>query len=382
MADACIISTQDHGHFGPALAALAKGYHVLLEKPMAPTEEECRRLVRASRDSGSELRVCHVLRYTSFFSAMKREIASGAIGDVVSLQHSENLGYWHFAHSYVRGNWRRRDESNPLILAKACHDMDIMYWLAGSRARSINSFGSLGFYTRSNAPAGTPSRCTEGCPIADACPWYAPRLYLHGTPMIDSFRHSPSALVRLAARVATSAALRERIDWREWPSATISDDHSAAARLEALRSGPYGRCVFHCDNDVVDRQTVDVAFENGAVGSFALHGFSHEEGRRIRIDGTRGTLEGSFGLAGSLLLRHDHRSGRSKILIRNADLSGHGGGDSGVMEAFVETVEARMKGSTPSDHLADAGAALESHLMCFAAERSRLEGESCSIERG
>jgi predicted dehydrogenase len=381
MAMACIVATQDQGHTAPALAAMAKGYQVLLEKPMAPSPEECRVLVRGARDAGVELRICHVLRYTPFFSAMKRSIDSGEIGEIVAINHSENVAYWHFAHSYVRGNWRKALESNPLLLAKSCHDMDILSWLASSRATSIQSFGSLSFYTRENAPEGAPERCLDGCPAAESCPWYAPRLYLHGAPLIDCFRHSPSALLRLAARVAGSAAIRNLVDWRDWPSSTISDDHSRAGRLEALRAGPYGRCVFRCDNDVVDRQVVNTEFESGAVASFSLHGHSYQEGRRIRVDGTKGCLEGSFGLAGSLLRLHEHRSGRTRTLLRKADLAGHGGGDAGLMESFIADLEARQGGERPPDSRSSAVASLESHLMCFAAEESRRTGTVLPIQR-
>ena len=380
MAEACIIATQDQGHTAPALAAMAKGYHVLLEKPMAPSAEECALLVASSREAGVELRICHVLRYTPFFSALKASIDSGAIGEVTAIDHSENVSYWHFAHSYVRGNWRSTREANPIILAKSCHDMDILYWLAASRARSIQSFGSLQFYTKENAPEGAPERCTDGCPHSESCPWYAPRLYLHGTPMLQGYRNSPNAALRLVAGAATSRAVRNLIDWREWPSSTISDDHSKAGRLEALKAGPYGRCVFRCDNDVVDRQVVNLEFESGVVASFSLHGFSFEEGRRIRVDGTKGCLEGRFGLSGSLLQLHEHRSGRTRTLLRKTDLAGHGGGDAGVMDSFISDLEERSAGRPSADPLTSAEASLESHLMCFAAERSRLEGRVVGVE--
>lgn len=381
LAEACIVATQDRDHVAPALAAMAKGYQVLLEKPMAPTEEECRLLERRSREAGVELRICHVLRYTPFFSALKASIDRGDIGEIVSIDHSENVGYWHFAHSYVRGNWRRSADSNPIILAKSCHDMDILAWLAGSRARAVQSFGSLSFYRSVNAPEGAPERCLEACPRARTCLWYAPRLYLHGTPMIASYRHSPSLTVRTLARAASSPLIRDLIDWKAWPSSTISDDQSAQARLEALRLGPYGRCVFRCDNDVVDRQVANVEFESGAVASFTLQGFSYQEGRRIRVDGTKGCLEGSFGLAGALLRLHDDRSGRSRNLLRDVDLGGHGGGDAGVMSDFVAAVEGRKAGRPAKDALTSDSTSLESHLMCFAAERSRLAGSVVEIAR-
>ena len=380
LADACIVATQDRDHTAPALAAMAKGYQVLLEKPMAPTEEECRLMAEAAREAGVELRVCHVLRYTPFFSAIKRCLDSGAIGEVAAIQLSENVGYWHFAHSFVRGSWRRARDSNPLILAKSCHDMDILSWLAGSPARSVQSSGSLSFYRPEKAPPGAPERCLAGCPRSGDCPWEATRLYLHGTPMLQSYRDSPVAALRLLARVATAPLIRGRLDWREWPASVISEDPSPKARLEALRTGPYGRCVFRCDNDVVDRQSVGLSFENGVEASFCLHGFSFEEARRIRVDGSKGSLEGRFGLSGSLLVLHEHRSGRRRTLLRRADLGGHGGGDAGLMEAFFASIEAKKAGRSPAEPLTSAEASLASHRICFAAERSRLEGRSVRLD--
>jgi predicted dehydrogenase len=381
LAEACIIATQDRDHTEPALAALALGYDVLLEKPMAPTEAECRALVRRSEESGSELRICHVLRYTAFFTAIKGAIDAGAIGEIATMAHSENVAYWHFAHSYVRGDWRRSADAGSLILAKSCHDLDILAWLAGGSARRIQSFGSLEFYRSEKAPAGAPARCLEGCPAASTCPWFAPRLYLHGTPILGTFRFSPSRLVRGLARAGTDPRVAKLVDWRAWPASVICDDPSRAARMRALENGPYGRCVFRCDNDVVDRQTVNMEFDNGVAAVFGLHGHSYQEGRSIRIDGSRGTIEGSFGLAGQVLKLRDHYRGKSRILLRSASIfSGHGGGDAGLMESFVAALQDKKDGKAVKEPLSSAGASLHGHLMCFAAEKSRLEAGIVSIE--
>jgi predicted dehydrogenase len=375
LADACIVATQDNDHTAPALAAMAEGYHVLLEKPMAPTEAECRALVAFASESGRELRICHVLRYAAFFSAIRRAIDEGALGEIVTVNHSENVSYWHFAHSFVRGNWRRSGDSNPLVLAKSCHDLDAISWLVGRRAKAVQSFGSLGFYRPEHAPPGAPERCLDGCPAGKDCPWYAPRIYLRGTPEYGDFRGSPSGMLRAVARLASSSALERATAWREWPATAICNDSSPAARLAALASGPYGRCVFRCDNDVVDRQSVNIEFEGGATALFSLHGHSCYEGRRIRIDGTRGTVEGRFGMSGEELVLVDHYRGKRRTLLRRANvLAGHGGGDSGLMESFIASLEARAAGRTDADPRASAAAALESHLLGFAAERSRLEG--------
>jgi predicted dehydrogenase len=375
LADACIVATQDGEHTAPALAAMSAGYHVLLEKPMAPTEAECRLLVASAEAAGLELRICHVLRYTAFFSAIKRAIDEGSLGELVTVNHSENVSYWHFAHSFVRVNWRRAADSNPLILSKSCHDLDLLSWLIDREALALQSFGSLGFFRAENAPAGAPARCLEGCPSAVDCPWYAPRIYLRGSAEYGDFRGSPSRALRLVAGLASSRALEGVTDWREWPASTISNDHSLAARREALASGPYGRCVFRCDNDVVDRQSVNIEFEGGVTALFSLHGHSCYEGRRIRIDGSRGTIEGRFGLSGEELVLVDHYRGRRRLLRRAANvLAGHGGGDAGLMDSFVSSLEARAAGRPKADRLSSPEASLRSHLLCFAAERSRVEG--------
>ena len=234
--------------------------------------------MQAAEERGRLLMICHVLRYTAFFSALHQILASGRLGRIITVEHRENVAYWHMAHSFVRGNWRNSQVESPMILAKCCHDMDILYWNLGP-VRRLSSFGSLSHYRPENAPPGAPERCTDGCPAADECPWYAPRLYLHG--------HTG------------------------WPVSVISEDLSQEARRRALETGPYGRCVYHCDNDVVDHQTVNLEFESGASGTLFMHGHSHEEGRTMRYDGTRATLRGRFGYGfGDSIEIHDHLTGR------------------------------------------------------------------------
>ena len=293
------------------------------------------RLVQAAEAHGRLLMVCHVLRYTAFFAAVHDLLASGRLGRIVTVEHRENVAYWHMAHSYVRGNWRDSREESPMILAKCCHDMDLLFWNLGP-VRRLSSFGSLLHYRPENAPAGAPERCTDGCPVADECPWYAPRLYLH--------------------------------DYTGWPVSVISEDTSPEARRNALETGPYGRCVYHCDNDVVDHQTVNLEFESGATGVLFMHGHSHDEERTMRYDGTRATLRGRFGEGlGDSLEIHDHLSGRVERIDPLAQASGHGGGDAGLMAAFVQTL--RGRGSS----LTTARESLESHLMAFAAEEARVQ---------
>jgi len=384
IADTALVCTLDRAHVAPTVAALETGYHVLLEKPMAATLANCVRLVQVAERTGRLLQICHVLRYTPFFSILHDIVASGRLGDVITVEHRENAVYWHMGHSFVRGNWRDSQVESPMILAKCCHDLDILYWNLGP-CRRLNSFGSLIHFRAENAPAGAPERCTDGCPAADDCPWYAPRLYLELIPLMHVARHSPIASERLGSRLAlehpalVSAARRlipplDRLfDYRDWPVSVISEDASPEARLRALETGPYGRCVYRCDNDVVDHQTVNVEFESGASGVMVMHGHSHEESRTMRYDGTRATLRARFAYGmGDVIEIHDHLTGRVEHIHPQAGGSGHGGGDAGVMAAFVRAVRdpsaaLRLQSATTSRE------SLESHLMAFAAEQARVE---------
>ncbi len=385
IADVALVCTMDTLHAAPAAAALEVGYDVLLEKPMATTLAECVGLVRAAERSGRLLQVAHVLRYTSFFSKVHAIVASGRLGDIVTVEHRENVAYWHMAHSYVRGNWRRRDLSSPMILAKCCHDLDILTWNLGCCAQ-LSSIGSLLHYRAENAPPGAPERCTDGCPAADDCPWYAPRFYIDLIPLMHVARRSPDVGQRVAARLSLQCPellhlirrLVPAADYRGWPVSTISEDTSPQARQHALETGPYGRCVYRCDNDVVDHQTVNMAFESGASVVLVMHGHSHEEARTMRYEGTRATLRGKFAYGiDDVLEIHDHRTGeveRMDLTGPAGGTTGHGGGDEGVMASFVRAASRAHADANDRPGLTTARESLEGHLMAFAADRARLEG--------
>ncbi len=342
IARALVNCTLDRMHLESTLPALELGYDVLLEKPMSNALAGNVRLVQAAEAHGRLLMVCHVLRYTAFFSALHEILASGRLGRIVTVEHRENVVYWHMAHSFVRGNWRNSQIESPMILAKCCHDMDLLFWNLGP-VRRLSSFGSLLHYRPENAPPGAPERCTDGCPVAGECPWYAPRLYLH--------------------------------DYTGWPVSVISEDLSLQARRRAIETGPYGRCVYRCDNDVVDHQTVNLEFESGATGVLFMHGHAHEEQRTMRYDGTRATLRAKFGYGfGDNLEIHDHLTGRVEQIDLQAGASGHGGGDFGLMAAFVQALH------NPASALTTARESLESHLMAFAAEDARLQGSVVSMD--
>ena len=335
LAQGLINAAMDQQHVETTLGALATGYDVLLEKPMATTPHACVRLARAAEDAGRMLHICHVMRYSPFYTTLYETLRSGVVGEVMTVTHRENVAFWHQAHSFVRGNWGNSTRSAPMILAKSCHDMDILFWLLGKRVRTLTSFGALTHFCPAQAPAGAPERCTDGCPHWESCPYYAPRIYLR--------------------------------DFRGWPASAISLDASYEGRMRALQTGPYGRCVYRCDNDVVDHMTINMLFEDDVTVTFTMHAFSHENCRTMRYDGTKASLRGHGG-QGKLTLHAFRTMDEREIPIPTVS-GGHGGGDAGLMDAFVDALNGKGEGMRTS-----ARDALESHLMAFAAEESRLAG--------
>lgn len=386
MGEAALICTQDWQHTGPALAALQAGYHVLLEKPMATTAAECRQLVAASESTGRQLHICHVLRYTRHFQKMREIIQSGALGRVIDVAHRENVSFWHMAHSYVRGNWRDSSQSSPMILAKCCHDLDILPWLLGRSCVRLSSTGALTHFRAENAPPGAPLRCTDGCPASQDCIYYAPWVYQEMIPFWRSFAETASGFNAAAvhtyldhpdafrALAKVIPALRQAANYRGWPLTVLANDPTPQAIDQALREGPYGRCVYHCDNNVVDHQVVLMQFEDDISVTLTMHGHSHIEYRTTRIEGTRGRLLAEFGNGGSWIEVADHRTERHTRYDTSAAAGeGHGGGDHILLGAFLDSIQGRSEQTRST-----AREALASHLMAFSAEAARLNG--CVME--
>ncbi len=341
LADAAIITTQDAMHAEPAVALADRGYHILLEKPMAPNEADCRRVAEAARRNAIILAVGHVLRYTVYTRKLKSLIDSGAIGDVVSLQHLEPVGYWHQAHSYVRGNWRNEAGSSFMLMTKSCHDLDWIRYIIGVPCRKIASFGSLFHFRKVNQPTGAADRCLD-CPVEPNCPYSAKRIYLG----------------------------RFHRGQRDWPLDVLTDDVTLESLTEALRTGPYGRCVYTCDNDVVDNQVVTMEFEGGRTATFTMTAFDGQTDRRTRIFGTLGRLSGDGRHIEHLDFLTDHTEVLDTQVAADGGIpTGHGGGDGGLFEAFVTAVA----DGDPSKVLSGPAESLKSHLMLFAAERARRE---------
>jgi predicted dehydrogenase len=288
----------------------------------------------AAKRYGRHLSICHVLRYTPFWSAIKRTIGEGRIGDVMSIQLNENVGFYHYAHSFVRGHWRNSEESSPMILAKSCHDMDILSWLMESPCRRVSSFGSLSYFRPEQAPEGATARCTDGCLAEESCPYSATRFYLGE-------------------------------DGRGW-AAHFTKDTSQEGILKALRDGPYGRCVYRCDNNVVDHQVVNLEFEGGATATFSMCGFTHDVSRSVQVMGTKGEIRG-YMESGKITVYNFLSREETEIRIHRTT-SGHGGGDEAIVRGFLRLIADGREGAS----LTSAGASVQSHMMAFAAEESRL----------
>ncbi|SEO30321.1 Gfo/Idh/MocA family protein [Paenibacillus sp. OV219] len=333
IADIAVICTQDRMHYHPTIQALNNKYHVLLEKPMSPDPRECLEMEQAARDNNCLLSICHVLRYTPFWNTIKQILQEGRIGDIASIQLNENVGYWHIAHSFVRGNWNNSSTSSPMILSKSCHDMDVLSWLMDKPCERVSSYGSLMHFNSANAPEGSADRCLD-CAVELSCPYSAPRFYL-------------SEQFKGWARHFTPDLKKENI-------------------VQGLRDTDYGRCVYRSDNNVVDHQVVNMEFAGGATAMFSMSGFTFEQERRIQIMGTRGELRGDD----NIITVYDFLTHQKTEITIPTQMSGHGGGDAGIVRSFLADVRSYHGQET----LTSAGASVRSHLMAFAAEESRLSG--------
>ncbi len=348
LGDAAIIATPDACHYTEAMAALELGYHLLLEKPVARTVQECRSIAELAEQKGLHVAVCHVLRYTVFYQTLKKLIDEGRVGEVVSVEAIERVAYWHQAHSFVRGNWHHKERSTPMILQKCCHDLDIILWLMGSHCDRVSSFGSLKHFTAANKPAGAPERCVDGCPHGDTCLYNAERFYL------DRFRKLGD----------------------EWPVNVLCPEPTEEKILRALRETDYGRCVYQMDNNVVDHQIVSMRMENGATATLTMCAFTATGGRNIRIMGTLGEIEGD--MEKNVIRFRPFGQAEEVIDVKKLtdDFSGHAGGDIRMVEDFLSLLSGQGHGM-----LTAVGQSVESHYIALGAEESRLhDGESIDLK--
>ena len=344
LADAVVIATPDNLHYEPCMKALELGYDVLLEKPVAPTERECRAILKQAHKYNRIVAVCHVLRYAPYFVALKQVLDSGAIGDIVNIQHFEPIRYAHMAHSYVRGNWPLSTKTTPIILAKSCHDLDILRWLIDKPCETIAADGSLHLFRPENAPKGAPERCTDGCPHEAECPYSAIDIYERRKQHLGAFdlpRKDP-ALIR-----------------------------------EKLKTTNYGRCVFRCENDQCDHYVAIMKFQDGVTASFSMDAFTPWGGRRTRIMGTKGFIEGDMTTFTFYDFRTSHKSVWDQKVSEIPEYkgSGHGGGDHLLVRDFLRAVSAQDEKLLSST----IDVSIESHVMGFMAEKSRKSNKKVKI---
>ena len=341
LADVMIVATQDKQHVGHAIPALRKGYHILLEKPISPLLDECKELLKVANECNRKVVVCHVLRYTPVYQKVKELLDAGTIGDVVSIMALENVGWWHQAHSFVRGNWRNSKETSPMILAKCCHDMDLYLWLANKEAKSVSSFGSTHLFKEECAPEGCTKRCLDGCKVKENCCFDAEMIYLKSV-----FKGYDNGN-------------------RDWPINVLVPGEVA-----------YGRCVYHCDNDVVDHQVMNMLMTDGTTMSFTMCGFSADVSRYAKFMGTKGEL--IVNMSGDYLERNvisirlfDAMNTEYSIDISSlaSDFTGHGGGDNAMVEEFIDVLSGTKE---ESPYVTSLEKSMESHFVALAAEESRV----------
>ncbi len=353
MADVAVIATMDNQHCETALRAIDLGYHLLLEKPVAQTAAECVEIAKAAEKKGVSVLVCHVLRYTPFFKKVKELLRNGAIGAVMSMIQVEAVGNLHQSHSFVRGNWHSEKETAPMLLAKSCHDLDMIQWLMDKPCKRVHSFGDLTYFRPENAPEGAPVRCADGtCPAADTCEYNCIKLY---------YDNKESLWFRGAATRGMTAG-------------EIPTDEEVMA---ALKTRDYGLCVYHANNDVVDHQVVNLEFEGGATVSFSMNCFN-EGGRYIRLFGTKGELYANAGDEEITLYSFADKQ-RTKIPVVKTEesiLGGHGGGDAGIIREMYDYLSGNYTGYCA----ADIATSVNNHMIVFAAEKSRREGSVVSVD--
>lgn len=347
LADLAVIATQDKQHFESAMKAIELQYDLLLEKPVSPSPEECLKLAAYAEEKNVKVVVCHVLRYTPLFSTIKQIISVGRLGDIISINHEECVGNEHYSHSYVRGNWGNEKRSSNMLLAKSCHDLDLLQWLVGKKCKKIQSFGALSHFRIENAPEGAPEYCIEGCPHEEVCPYNAIKYY------IETEDEIPRTI------------------------ATCNVNPTVEQTRQALRTTQYGKCVYKCDNDVVDHQTVNMLFEDNITATFTMCPFN-KGGRFIHIMGTKGELHAAMADDSPIRIFDFETRVTEEIPMTGRDgvAFGHGGGDEGI----VYTLYDYLNGIGQSESISNIRISVENHLLVFAAEQARKNGTVVDFE--
>ena len=337
IADAAFVMTMDKDHIHQAVPLMKAGYNILLEKPMSVSLDECREIAKVRRETGVLASVCHSLRHNNFYSYIKRVIDSGRIGRVMNIDQIEGIGDIHFSSSFIRGNWGVESKSSFILMTKCCHDVDLIGYLLGKKCVKTSSFGNLSYFKPEFAPKDAPMRCMDGCPHINECQYNCLKVYL-------------------------------RDGW-----SIVLPKSDEASIIEELKTGPYGRCIWHCDNDVCDHQVVAMEFEGGETATLTLTAF-HYGNRIMRVNGTKGCLECNLLTNTVVINEFDHRTTETAV-IPPAGAIGHGGGDFLVIQNFFEAI----RKNDPSIILTDIDESLASHKVVFAAEKARRESRVVNV---
>ncbi len=357
-ADVIIIGTQDNYHVEPCIAAMKKGYDILLEKPIAPSLKEVIELEKEAKQLGKKVLVCHVLRFSPFYRKVKEIIDSGVLGEIRSLNATEGVGAFHYSHSYVRGHWSVKEKSSPIIISKSCHDMDIISWLIGEKVVSASSYGTLSYFNEENAPKGSPKRCLDGCPHSSKC-------FFNAANYMFSQRSWLQYICDIEGEAVKNGEKASNEDIHRW-----------------LKTAPWGKCVFHAGNNVCDHQVASFNFEKGKTATFTVTAF--DDGRNIEIYGTKGSLKGGHMLkhqaeTGSDIIVSEHATGNKTmhhVNVNAGGYDGHGGGDHGLVSNLYD----EMSKENPEDMSSSISQSIESHIMGYAAEESRVTGQTVVIK--
>lgn len=358
LADTVINGTMDEQHLETAVPLLNAGYDMLLEKPFAPNEEEMRQIVNCAKKNNSKVMICHVLRYTPFYYAIKERIVNGEIGEIINIQTTEHVSYHHLSTSYIRGKWANSDKCHTsMLLAKCCHDLDIIMWMMSeTKPKQISSFGGKFQFKPENAPKEAGTICMKDCPLVDTCVYSTKRLYIDHP---------------------------DRWAFYVWDALEGKKNVSIEDKIALMKSdSPYARCIYKCDNNVVDHQSVLINFESGATGTHNMVGGSAEPRREIHIIGTKGEIFGNFEESKFTVLKidpspdaHNEECDVEEVDLRvTGDMvgayGGHGGGDERLAADFVKFI----RGEKPSLACTSIFDSVAGHLSVYLADKSRENG--------
>ena len=345
-ADVIINGTMDGDHVRTTLPLLARGYDVLLEKPISVNEEDLLLLLRAVKKYKRKVVICHVLRYAPFYQEIRKLVKNGEIGKIYNVQTTELVSYHHMGVAFVRGKWNnRKNNICSMLMSKCCHDLDLLAWMkSGVRPAAVSSFGSNVQFKKENAPAGSGKYCLVDCKIEGKCDYSARKHYLWHP---------------------------KRWSFYVWAELEHLGKTTQKQKMEYLKKGsPFGRCVYRCDNNVVDHQSVLVEFEDGCTATHNMIGGVAKPSRAIHLIGTKGEIQGVLE-ENKFTIRHiDARPGHetSEKIVDLASISktfdGHGGGDLRLVEDFV----AVMGGKKPSISYTNIEDSINGHLIGFRAD--------------